>query len=443
MLLLGAAGMWAAGSVYGDIFRRYTGTETGSYSDLSQRWLGTRVVLFEGGDPYSPALTPRIQEVYYGRVLQPGEAHRPSDPQAFSYPLPVVWLLAPLALLPFPLASAVFKLLAIGLLAGGTYAYLDTLNWPRARGARFALAAGSLLTIGGQASVRGDQITMVVYGLLLSAVWCAARGRYGLLGVLLALAWIKPQLALPLTAGLSLWAAALPERRRALLTGGATAAVLLAASEILLPGWIGQWAGTLGSYSTATTGVGGLGSYRVVDWLGLILRAALAVGVVACWWVARRAAPDAGRFRFAVAATLVVTMAVQQPWYGYNLVFLDPPALLLLAALRGGLAGEPAKPPRTLGTLALAVFALPWVVYPLLYAAYLAGALPGENLDWPGFAALYLVAERVLINFAILTLVFAYLAWAGPALEPPRSGRPAEVPAPASAAGARSLTNRG
>jgi hypothetical protein len=158
-VLLGAASIWACGTIYGDIFRRYTNTETGSYSDLSQRWLGTRVALFEGGDPYSLALTPRIQEGYYGRILQPDDPHRPTDPQAFSYPLYLVWLLAPLAVLPFPLASALFKLLAIGLLSGGTYAYLKTLDWPRGRPARIALAAGSLLTIGGQAIVRGDQLT--------------------------------------------------------------------------------------------------------------------------------------------------------------------------------------------------------------------------------------------------------------------------------------------
>ena len=137
-------------------------------------------------------------------------------------------------------------------------------------------------------------------------------------------------------------------------------------------------------------------------------------------------------------------MAAQQPWYGYNLVLLYPPVLLLLASLRGRLVGGPQGAPRTLGTLALVVFALPWVVYPLLYAAYLAGTLPADSLDWPGFAALYLLMDRALINFAILTLVFAYLAWAELVLRHTKTGTPQrnDQPAQVSVAGRRSLTIR-
>jgi|GEM_PF-1184329 len=418
--VLGTIAIWTTNSLYGDIFRQYTNTQAGTYSDFSQRWLGTRVALLEGGNPYSPAMEPRIQLLYYGHVLQADDPHRPSDPQAFDYPLYLVWLIWPLALLPFPLAAALFKLLAVLLLTAGTYAYLTMLGWP-GPGARLVLAGGCVVTLAGQAIVRNDQLTVVVYGLLLAAVYAAWKQYFAVAGVLLALAWIKPQLALLLTVGLVLWAGTGGARRRLLAGAAGTAVLLLVSTEWLLPGWIGAWGGTLGNYAATTSGFQGLASYRLIDWIGLALRGGLGLATLAIWWRVRQAPLGDLRVQVAIAMSLVVTTAVQQPWYTYNLVLLYPPLLLLVAHLTGRPLASPLVPPRGLGWIAVTVFAAPWVVYTLLAGAYLVQLVPAQGLAWPSFAGLVLVTERVVINATILTLLFAYVAWsatlfaAGPA----------------------------
>jgi hypothetical protein len=299
------------------------------------------------------------------------------------------------------------------------------LGWPRAAPARLGLAALGLLTLGGQHAAGMDQPAMLVYGLVLLALVCAGQGRFGLLGALLALAWIKPQIAILFTLGLGLWAASVPARRRALLTGALTGAALLAAGEWLLPGWIPRWLAMLSNYSGGKAGLTRPETYGPDDWLQLALRAALVVGLALIWWRARRLPAGDWRWQLAAAGTWVVVAAVQQPWFGYNLILLYPPLLWLLAALRHPPPTGAYTPPRLLDRLAIAVFALPWVTAPLLYGVYLARLLPLDTLGWPGFAALYVLNELVLTNAMIVTMLFVYVAWAGVFVTPTGGTRPA------------------
>jgi hypothetical protein len=410
LALLGAGAIWQVNEFYGTAFRQATNTTDGTYSDVSQRWLGTRVALFERGDPYSPAVVPRIQALYYGHALQGDDPHRPRDPQGFFYPLYAIWLFAPLALLPFPLASLVFKGLAGLALVGGTLAWLDLLGWPAWRAARWALALGGLITLAGQALITSDQPTALIYGLLLGALWAAGRGQPGLAGVLLALCWIKPQLALLLTAGLAVWALAEPPRRRLLLAFAGTLAGLLIASELWQPGWAGAWLQTLPSRPGGLAGISGANG--VVDWALLALRALPAGVAVLAWWPPRRRPLTDRRVLFLIAFTLVVTVVLQQPWYTYNLMLLYPPLLGLLAGLTSAPQGQEAPPPRGLGWISVAVWVAPWAIYSGLVAIYLGGGLPSTGLGWPGFAALALLTGTLLGGLTVLTFLFTYLAWA-------------------------------
>jgi hypothetical protein len=434
LFALGAAAVWQVDTWTGRIFQQYTNTPTGSYSDFSQRWLGARVALFEGGDPYSPTLRGRIQELYYGRALGADEPHRPTDPQGFDYPLYLVWVIGPLALLPFPVASALFKALAAVLLGGGTYLYLTGLDWPGSRRLRALLAAGALATPAGLAVLRSDQLSVLVYGLLLGALATARRGHPGWAGALLAVAWIKPQLAAPLTLGLLIWAWSARDRRRFWPALIATGAALVLSSLLLQPGWLGEWLGALPDYAARTTGLRGFADYRALDWFGVVVRALSLLAVLGLWWRVRRLPLTAGATQVAVAGAFLVTLIVQQPWYRYNLILLIPPLLCLLAGLRGGLPGVP-RPPRILGALAVAMIPIAWGVYGVLWAVYLAHLLPTADLGWPGFFALANLLDRALITFTCVILLFAYLAWAanlGPALPPSDgSGAAAQLAEPA------------
>src|SRR5271155_3431642 len=50
-----------------------------NFSDLFPRWLGTRELLLNGRDPYSPEITREIQRGYYGRPIDSSRAADPID----------------------------------------------------------------------------------------------------------------------------------------------------------------------------------------------------------------------------------------------------------------------------------------------------------------------------------------------------------------------------
>ena len=138
-------------------------------------------------------------------------------------------------------------------------------------------------------------------------------------------------MALLLTVGLALWALVVPARRRMLPAFAAQWGCLLVGSELWQPGWVGAWLPTLSSRPGGVAGVSSAAS--LTDWLGVGLRAGLAGGTLLAWWPVRRLSWSDLRVLFVAALTLVTTVVVQQPWYTYNLIFLYPPALLLLSAL--------------------------------------------------------------------------------------------------------------
>ena len=419
LLLLGVAGIWLVPALYGGIFRTYTHTEAGTYSDFSQTWVATQALLFHGQNPYSPALVPRIQEAYYGYALRGDDPHRPTHPQGFYYPLYIMWLTWPFAFLPLAVVTIVFKLLAVSLLVGGTYGYLSLWRRPPPPWRRGAVAASILLTLGAQAAISSDQPTVLLFGLLMAALVAAGRGHYAVAGVLLALATIKPQLALLPALGLVIWSLGRAERRSFLWGGVATGAALLSSSLLLLPSWPLDWLHTFVSYTAATAG-SGLAQGRWVDWLGLILRVCLALLVFPLWWSVRRRPLTDGRVGAALAITLVINLAVQQPWFIYNLVLLYPALLGVWAAFCMAPSDLPA-PPRTLSWVALALFALPWLVYPGLGVVYLLRLVPITGLTWPSFAALFLITVRIIGDSTVVTALFACLAWLPGLLRPPPS----------------------
>ncbi|HUS15837.1 MAG TPA: glycosyltransferase family 87 protein [Chloroflexia bacterium] len=425
-VLLGGLAIWIVPALYGGIFRAYTHTETGSYSDFAQTWVGTRIALLEHGDPYDPSVQPRIQEAYYGHALSPDDPHRPTHPQGFYYPLYLVALVWPLALVPFPLASALFKVLAVAILVCGTAGYLGLMgsSWASPR-VRWAVALLASLTLGGQAVITADQPTVLLYGLLLGAVVAAGRSRFALAGVLLALTAIKPQLALVPALGMGIWLAGRPERRAGLGSAGVTLVALLAGSFAWQPGWMVSWAETFSGYAAATSGFGGWSQYGVGDWLGLGVRGAAVLGAVLLCWRARGQPLQNPAVVLALNATLVAATALQEPWFVYNLVFLYAPVMVLLAELRA--RSTHPQPPRGLGWIAVVVCAAPWAVYPLLLTVYALHPLPTDTLAWPSYAGLVLIAQRLLGDLAVVTVLFAYVAWGARALE---SAAPVGKPVP-------------
>ena len=118
----------------------------------------------------------------------------------------VVFLLAPTIGLPFPVVQTGFRWLLVILTLASVFLWLRVLRW---RPSVTVTAILIVLTFGSYAVVQGiklQQLTLVVSALLAGCAAALVAGYFALAGFLLALATIKPQLALPVAGWLVLWA---------------------------------------------------------------------------------------------------------------------------------------------------------------------------------------------------------------------------------------------
>ena len=81
----------------------------GNWSDLYPRWLGAQELLWHHRNPYGSDVTRDIQRGFYGRPLDPSNPRDPTDPEAFAYPVYVVFLFAPFLRVPFDTVRAVYS----------------------------------------------------------------------------------------------------------------------------------------------------------------------------------------------------------------------------------------------------------------------------------------------------------------------------------------------
>jgi hypothetical protein len=305
----------------------------GNLSDLYPRWLGARELLLRHRDPYSPEITREIQTGYYGRPLDPARFADPKDQQRFAYPVYVVFLMAPTIRMPFPLAQTYFRWIFVLLTLISIPLWLRVARWRPGVTVTLILV---ILTFGSFAVVQGiklQQLSLVVNGIMAASAAALIAGQFAVAGVLLALATIKPQLALPLAAWLTLWAISDWRRRQGfvwsfLLTMGA----LLAASELVLPGWIGEFRAALSAYRDYTQGASSV--LEILTWpaLGKILVAVIVLLVAIAGWRLRKAEYDSPAFSAMTVLVLAATVVIVPSFAPYNQVVLLPAIFLIVAS---------------------------------------------------------------------------------------------------------------
>jgi len=292
-------------------------------------------LLLHHRDPYSSEVTREIQSGYYGRPLDPRRMddprfNEPKDQQGFAYPLHVIFLLAPTIGLPFPVVQAGFRWLLVILTLASVLLWLRVLRW---RPSAATTAIIILLTLGSYAVVQGiklQQLTLVVSALLAGCGAALVAGHFSLAGFLLALATIKPQLALPLAGWLTLWAASDWRRRQSFIWSFALSmAIFLAASEYILPGWMREFRDAVAAYRQYTGGAGSLLDVLTTPWLGKILAAVAVLAVVVMGWKVRRASHDSAAFSSILALVLAVTLVIVPSFAPYNQVLLLPAVFLI------------------------------------------------------------------------------------------------------------------
>ena len=339
LALLSAASMWFYAQwvlvPYQKADAAAHGRPRGNLSDLYPRWLGTRELLLHHRDPYSSEVTREIQSGYYGRPLDPRRMddprfNEPKDQQGFAYPLHVIFLLAPTIGLPFPVVQAGFRWLLVILTLASVLLWLRVLRW---RPSAATTAIIILLTLGSYAVVQGiklQQLTLVVSALLAGCAAALVAGHFSLAGFLLALATIKPQLALPLAGWLTLWAASDWRRRQSFIWSFALSmAIFLGASEYILPGWMREFRDAVAAYRQYTGGAGSLLDVLTTPWLGKILAAVAVLAVVVMGWKVRRASHDSEAFSTMLALVLAVTLVIVSSFEPYNQVLLLPAVFLI------------------------------------------------------------------------------------------------------------------
>jgi Glycosyltransferase family 87 len=301
--------------------------------DLYPRWVGTRELLLHGRNPYSPEVSHEIQLAFYGHVIdqeygQPGVEI--IDEQRFVYPVYVVFLLAPTVYLSFSQAQMCALILFAVLTGISVLLWQDLLRW---RPDKILTAAIVLFVLSSPQIVQGlrlGQLGLVVAFLLALSAWCLARNHLALAGVFLAVATIKPQMAVLPLAWFFLWAVGAWAKRWPLLAGFAvTLAALIGAGELVLPGWPRYFVEGLVAYRQyfPTTS---LLCLALGNWFGGGMSAIAIIALLTLAWRNRKVDAASQDFIQTLAAFLLAAALVLPLFQPFNQVLLLLPALMVV-----------------------------------------------------------------------------------------------------------------
>jgi hypothetical protein len=242
------------------------------------------------------------------------------------------------------------------------------------------------------------QQPVLLAGLFLAASAAALSSRhFYLAGVLLALATIKPQVSWLPVLWLLAWAFSGGHSRKKLAWGFALAmAALLGASELLLPGWIREFASGLKVYSRATRN-----SWVLANLLTPAGAVLLAIGILIVSglviWRCRDESVGSSEFNLALCFVLVATVAVAPVPYTTGQFVLLPPIFFLLKEHKRiwSLGGYP----RLLYVAAFSLIGWQWVGSTLFMAAAFFVSSTGLRRFW-----IVPVGSLLLVPLAMLVL---------------------------------------
>ena len=362
------------------------GRPRGNLSDLYPRWFGARELLLNHRNPYSPEVTREIEAGYYGRPLDPSRAEDPRDQQGFAYPVYVVFLLSPTVHLPFAVVQEGFRWLLVVLIVVSVPLWLAALRWrpsPMMTATLVVLAMGSFPIVQG---IKLQQLSLLVAGLIAACMASIAAGRLVVVGALLALATIKPQLAAPLAGWLVLWGLGDWQQRKGLIWGFAvTLMALIGAAQFVLPGWISDFYNAVVAYRKYTAGAGSLLDMLITPGWGKVLSLMIGVALACICWRLRR--EGANSFSFALVSSLVLaaTVVIVPMVAPYNQALLLPGIFLLV---REGARIWSKNRLAQVSCLAAALLVLwPWLATVSLALASI--ALPAASLEHAWAVPLY------------------------------------------------------
>jgi hypothetical protein len=301
-------------------------------NDFYSRWKGAEVFWREGMDPYSDQATLAIQQGIYGRPALPGE-----DPGPFAYLFDTVFPLAPLTWLPYPWVEAIWLVTLQFSLIGGTLLCLSLVDWWLPPWLVGATALWAILFCHSARTILLGQFAGLVFLWTVGTLWALKAKQQVVAGVLLALTTIKPQMSFLLIPGLLLWGL-FHQRWRFLAAFAISMALLVGASFLLLPGWLGRFLGQLSRY-TSYTAIGSpvwILCQDTFPQLGTAAEIGLSVLLLLyllVQWRHLRHVEEIGRvFRWILGMTLIVTSLVALRTATTKVVVLSIPLFFALEA---------------------------------------------------------------------------------------------------------------
>jgi len=307
------------------------GVPRGNLSDLYPRWLGARELLLHGRDPYSFEVTREIQAGYYGRPIDAARPNDPRDQQAFAYPAYVVFLLAPSVGLPFAFVQRFFFWLLIAVTAASVLVWMQALDWRTSLTEKLVWVA---LVLGSYPAIQGfklQQLSLLVAALIAAAMLAVARRHFAWAGMFLALASIKPQLAVLPAAWLLIWATGnWRERKRLFWSFSAAMMLLIAGAEVILPGWIGKFLAASRAYYQYTGGGRSVLDVTLTPFVGRVLAAVIVLAMAIVVWRSRRDAEGSAAFQWSLAIVMATTLVVVPMFAPYNQLLLIPAIMVLV-----------------------------------------------------------------------------------------------------------------
>jgi MFS family permease len=301
--------------------------------DLYPRWVGTRELLLHGLNPYGPEVTREIQMAFYGHIVTQDyrePRRRIVDEQRFAYPVYVIFLMAPTIYFDFTKVHR-WAPMVLGLLAALCVPMsLDFLRW---RPPWAELLAITLFTVSSPQIAQGlehQQLAILVGFLSVAAAWCVRRNYLATAGSLLACSTLKPQMAVFPLCFFFLWIIGHWRNRWKLFASFvATLAILIAAGEWILPGWIGFFLEGAAAYQKyfPTTSVLRM---ALGDTIGQVLGGIIVLTFLLFAWRHRRARADSREFAHLFAAFLMGALLAFPLLTPFNQVMLILPVVFLL-----------------------------------------------------------------------------------------------------------------
>ncbi|UCG24376.1 MAG: DUF2029 domain-containing protein [Chloroflexota bacterium] len=310
---------------------RYAANSPGG-NDFIPRWLGTRLLLAKGQNPYGAETSLAIQEFMYGRPAKANE-----DQVLFVYPLYSALLFAPFALVgDYVVARALWMTaLEMALLALAIVS-LRLANW---RPAAPVLVLVLLFTLSWYHGVRpliNGNAAILVALFVATALLSIRLNRDVTAGLFLALSTVKPQAVVLLLPLVLIWAFS-RRRYRIVFSTLICLALLFILSTLIEPGWLSQNIHQVVAYPDYTLAGTPAAIFEIWwpssgRWLGLATTTVLAILLLQQW----RSTLSRDAFVLVPIAffTLAITNLIGVTTAASNYIALLPGVIILLAFWR-------------------------------------------------------------------------------------------------------------